>query len=148
MSELVKIEVSIKQHVLKSDIEDIDSFKEVFEDPDPYFHYDDFGDDIEIEDLSFDTKVGKCLDEGETYARTIDCSISFKVKSIDKLKEFWADEIIVDNNVEWGTFGFYWIGDINPVFLDFDEEIGDYTTVEIDEFDVTGTMHLKNEILK
>ena len=85
MSDLVKIEVSIKQHVLKSDIEDIDSFKEVFEDPDPYFHYDDFGDDIEIQDLSFDTKVGKCSDEGETYARTIDCSISFKVKSYPML---------------------------------------------------------------
>ena len=148
MSDLVKIEVCIKQHVLKSDIEDIDIFKENFEDPDPYFHYDEFGDEIEIEDLSFDSKVGKCLDEGETYARIIDCTISFKVESVDKLKEFWQDEIIVDDIVEWQRFGFYWIGDINPVFLDFDDETGEPTTVDIDEFEVTGTMQLKNEVLK
>ena len=121
----MKIEVSIKQHVLKSDIEDIDSFKEVFEDPDPYFHYDDFGDEIEIQDLTEDSKIGKCSDEGETYARTIDYSISFKIKSVDKLKEFWEDEIIVDNMVEWGRFGYYWMAGINPVFLDFDEETGE-----------------------
>ena len=45
MSDLVKIQVNIKQHVLKSDIDDIDTFKERFEDPDPYFHDDDFADD-------------------------------------------------------------------------------------------------------
>ena len=105
MSDLVKIEVSIKQHVLKSDIEDIDSFKEVFEDPDPYFHYDDFVDEIEIQDLTEDFKTGKCSDEGETYLREIVCSISFEVESVDKLKEFWQDEIIEDNMVEWGRFG-------------------------------------------
>ena len=147
MSDTVKIEVNIKQYVLKSDIEDIDVFKERFEDPDPYFHHDDFADEIEIEDLSFDSKVGKCLDEGETFARIIDCTISFKVNSIDKLKEFW-DEIIVDNKVEWQRFGFYWIGDINPVFLDFDDETGEETTVSIEEFEVTGTMELKDEVLK
>ena len=147
MSDTVKIEVNIKQYVLKSDIEDIDVFKERFEDPDPYFHHDDFADEIEIEDLSFDSKVGKCLDEGKTFARIIDCTISFKVNSIDKLKEFW-DEIIVDNKVEWQRFGFYWIGDINPVFLDFDDETGEETTVRIDEFEVTGTMELKDEMLK
>ena len=147
MSDTVKIEVNIKQHVLKSDIEDIDVFKERFEDPDPYFHHDDFADEIEIEDLSFDSEVGKCLDEGETFARIIDCTISFKVNSIDKLKEFW-DEIIVDNKVEWQRFGFYWIGDINPVFLDFDDETGEETTVSIDAFEVTGTMQLKDEVLK
>ena len=147
MSDTVKIEVNIKQYVLKSDIEDIDVFKERFEDPDPYFHHDDFADEIEIEDLSFDSKVGKCLDEGETFARIIDCTISFKVNSIDKLKEFW-DEIIVDNKVEWQRFGFYWIGDINPVFLDFDDETGEETTVSIEEFEVTGTMELKDEMLK
>ena len=148
MSDTVKIEVNIKQHVLKSDIEDIDVFKERFEDPDPYFHDDDFADQIVIEDLSFDSKVGKCLDEGETFARIINCTISFKVNSINKLKEFWGEEIIVDNKVEWERFGFYWIGDINPVFLDFDEETGEDTTVMINEFEVTGTMQLKNEILK
>jgi len=147
MSDTVKIEVNIKQHVLKSDIEDIDVFKERFEDPDPYFHHDDFADEIEIEDLSFDSEVGKCLDEGETFARIIDCTISFKVNSIDKLKEFW-DEIIVDNKVEWQRFGFYWIGDINPVFLDFDDETGEETTVSIEEFEVTGTMELNDEVLK
>jgi len=147
MSDTVKIEVNIKQHVLKSDIEDIDVFKERFEDPDPYFHHDDFADEIEIEDLSFDSEVGKCLDEGETFSRIIDCTISFKVNSIDKLKEFW-DEIIVDNKVEWQRFGFYWIGDINPVFLDFDDETGEETTVSIDAFEVTGTMQLKDEVLK
>ena len=147
MSDLVKIEVNIKQYVLKSDIEDIDVFKERFEDPDPYFHHDDFADEIEIEDLSFDSEVGKCLDEGETFSRIIDCTISFKVNSIDKLKEFW-DEIIVDNKVEWQRFGFYWIGDINPVFLDFDDETGEETTVSIEEFEVTGTMELKDEVLK
>ena len=147
MSDLVKIEVNIKQHVLKSDIEDLDLFKERFEDPEPYFHDDDFGDEIEIEDLSFDSKVGKCLDEGETFARIIDCTISFKVNSIDKLKEFW-DEIIVDNKVEWQRFGFYWIGDINPVFLDFDDETGEETTVSIEEFEVTGIMELNDEVLK
>jgi hypothetical protein len=147
MSDTVKIEVNIKQHVLKSDIENIDVFKERFEDPDPYFHHDDFADEIEIEDLSFDSEVGKCLDEGETFSRIIDCTISFKVNSIDKLKEFW-DEIIVDNKVEWQRFGFYWIGDINPVFLDFDDETGEETTVSIDAFEVTGTMQLKDEVLK
>lgn len=147
MSDTVKIEVNIKQHVLKSDIEDIDVFKERFEDPDPYFHHDDFADEIEIEDLSFDSEVGKCLDEGETFARIIDCTISFKVNSIDKLKEFW-DEIIVDNKVEWQRFGFYWIGDINPVFLDFDDETGEETTVSIEEFEVTGIMELNDEVLK
>ena len=147
MSDTVKIEVNIKQYVLKSDIEDIDVFKERFEDPDPYFHHDDFADEIEIEDLSFDSEVGKCLDEGETFSRIIDCTISFKVNSIDKLKEFW-DEIIVDNKVEWQRFGFYWIGDINPVFLDFDDETGEETTVSIDAFEVTGTMQLKDEVLK
>ena len=147
MSDTVKIEVNIKQHVLKSDIEDIDVFKERFEDPDPYFHHDDFADEIEIEDLSFDSEVGKCLDEGETFSRIIDCTISFKVNSIDKLKEFW-DEIIVDNKIEWQRFGFYWIGDINPVFLDFDDETGEETTVSIDAFEVTGTMQLKDEVLK
>ena len=64
------------------------------------------------------------------------------------LKEFWEDEIIVDNKVEWQRFGFYWIGDINPVFLDFDEETGEDTTVSIDEFEVTGSMQLKNEVLE
>ena len=147
MSDLVKIEVNIIQHVLKSDIDDIDSFKERFEDPDPYFHDDDFADEIEIEDLSFDSKVGKCLDEGDTFARIIDCTISFKVNSVDKLKEFW-DEIIVDNKVEWQRFGFYWIGDINPVFLDFDDETGEETTVSIEEFEVTGIMELNDEVLK
>ena len=148
MSDLVKIEVSIKQHVLKSDIEDIDSFKEVFEDPDPYFHYDDFGDEIEIQDLTEDSKIGKCSDEGETYARTIDYSISFKIKSIDKLKEFWEDEIIVDNMVEWGRFGYYWMAGINPVFLDFDEETGEHTTIDIEEAEFNGSMYLGNEVLK
>ena len=148
MSDLVKIKVNIKQHVLKSDIEDIDLFKERFEDPDPYFHDDEFADEIEIEDLSFDSKVGKCLDEDETYTRTIDCTITFKVNSVEKLKEFWEDEIIVDNKVEWQRFGFYWIGDINPVFLDFDEETGEDTTVSIDDFEVTGSMQLKNEVLE
>ena len=147
MSDTVKIEVNIKQHVLKSDIEDIDVFKERFEDPDPYFHHDDFADEIEIEDLSFDSEVGKCLDEGETFSRIIDCTISFKVNSIDKLKECW-EEIIVDNKVDWERFGFYWIGDINPVFLDFDDETGEETTVSIDAFEVTGTMQLKDEVLK
>ena len=147
MSDLVKIQVNIKQHVLKSEVEDIGFFKERFEDPDPYFHDDDFADKIEIEDLSFDSKVGKCLDEGETFARIIDCTISFKVNSIDKLKEFW-EEIIVDNKVDWERFGFYWIGDINPVFLDFDDETGEETTVSIDAFEVTGTMQLKDEVLK
>ena len=69
-------------------------------------------------------------------------------ESIDKLKEFWKDEIIVDNMVEWGRFGFYWIGDIDPVFLDFDDETGEQETVNIDEAEVTGSMKLKNEILK
>ena len=147
MSDFVKIEVNIKQHVLKSDIENLDLFKERFEDQDPYFHDDDFADKIEIEDLSFDSKVGKCLDEGETFARIIDCTISFKVNSIDKLKECW-EEIIVDNKVDWERFGFYWIGDINPVFLDFDDETGEETTVRIDEFEVTGTMQLKNDVLR
>ena len=148
MSESVSIELSIKQNVLKDDVQDFDIFKENFEDPDPYFLDDGFGDEIEIEDLQFDAKVGKCLDEGETYARVIDCTIRFKVNSIDKLKEFWKDEIIVDNMVESGRFGFYWIGDIDPVFLDFDDETGEQETVNIDEAEVTGSMKLKNEILK
>ena len=148
MSDSVNIEVSIKQHVLKSDIEDIDSFKEFFDDPDPYFHYDDFVDEIEIQDLTEDFKIGKCSDEGETYSREIDFSISFKVESVDKLKEFWQDEIIEDNMVVWGRFGYYWIAGINPVFLDFDEETGEHTTVDIEDFDIYGTMCLGNETLK
>ena len=46
MSDLVKIKVNIKQHVLKSDVDDFGLFKERFEDPDPYFHDDEFADEI------------------------------------------------------------------------------------------------------
>ena len=50
--------------------------------------------------------------------------------------------------VVWGRFGYYWIAGINPVFLDFDEETGEHTTVDIEDFDIHGTMYLGNETLK
>ena len=71
-----------------------------------------------------------------------------KIKSIEKLKEFWEDEIIVDNMVEWGRFGYYWMAGINPVFLDFDEETGEHTTIDIEEAEFNGSMYLGNEVLK
>ena len=40
------------------------------------------------------------------------------------------------------------IGVSEPVFLDFDDETGEQETVNCDETEVTGSMQLKNEILK
>jgi hypothetical protein len=135
----VKVSLEVIQHVLKKEVHDYNEFVEVFEDAEPYFIEDSF-EHLNVNSVSFDFQVGKCKEHDDTYSREIKCSISFSVSSIDELKEFLAEEYVLDEGEFGGNrFVAYYIGDIDSINVGEDQD-GDFISIEIEETEVNGSI--------
>ncbi len=121
--EEVSINLEVKQYVLKEKVLKYKNFVKVFETAEPDFRDWRFEESIRISDLSCSSKVEKCKSEDEYYSRQINCSINFKINSLTRLKKQWENEgIIEEGEINWFELGFYWIEDIDPIFLEHEDE--------------------------